>query len=127
MSTLTVTNVKATNIQDSAGANSSTPANLKSGGAKAWCEFNGTGTPAPRASFNVASITDVLGGEYDVNFTTDFSSALYSAVGTVSNSSRANLSISDLATDKFHVNCRETDTGNFTDYGSVSVVAFGDQ
>ena len=127
MSTINATTVQATNVQDTAGANSSTTAQLTSGRAKAWCEFNGSGTPATRASFNVASITDVLGGEYDVNFTTDFSSNRYSAIGTVTNSSRANLSISDLATDKFHVNCRETDTGTFTDYGSVSVVAFGDQ
>jgi len=39
--------------------------------ARAWVNFNGTGTPAIRASGNVSSITDVSTGRYKVNFTTD--------------------------------------------------------
>jgi hypothetical protein len=38
--------------------------------AKAWVNFNGTGTPAIRASLNVSSITDNGVGDYTVNFTT---------------------------------------------------------
>ena len=38
--------------------------------AKAWVNFNGTGTVAIRASFNVSSITDNGTGDYTVNFTT---------------------------------------------------------
>ena len=38
--------------------------------ARAWVNFNGTGTPAIRASGNVSSITDVSTGRYKVNFTT---------------------------------------------------------
>jgi len=37
---------------------------------KAWVNFNGTGTVAIRASFNVSSITDNGTGNYTVNFTT---------------------------------------------------------
>jgi hypothetical protein len=37
--------------------------------AKAWVNFNGTGTPAIRASGNVTSITDEATGVYTVNFT----------------------------------------------------------
>jgi hypothetical protein len=44
--------------------------NGMSGIAKAWVNFNGTGTPAIRASFNVSSITDNGTGLYTVNFTT---------------------------------------------------------
>ena len=77
MSTLTVTNVKATNIQDSAGANSSTPANLKSGGAKAWIDFTGTGTVATNSSFNVSGLTDLGTGQYLVTFTTAFATNEY--------------------------------------------------
>jgi hypothetical protein len=40
-----------------------------SGAAKAWVNFNGTGTVAIRASFNVTSITDNGTGDYTVNFT----------------------------------------------------------
>ena len=48
-----------------------------SGAAKAWVNFNGTGTVAIRDSFNVSSITDNGTGDYTVNFTTAFPSANY--------------------------------------------------
>ena len=37
---------------------------------KAWVNFNGTGTVAIRAGYNVSSITDNGTGDYTVNFTT---------------------------------------------------------
>lgn len=52
-----------------------------SGTAKAWVNFNGTGTVAIRASYNVSSITDNGAGDYTVNFTTAMSDANYSCVG----------------------------------------------
>jgi len=48
--------------------------------ARAWVNFNGTGTVAIRASGNVTSITDNGTGDYTVNFTTAMSDANYSAV-----------------------------------------------
>jgi nitrogen-specific signal transduction histidine kinase len=48
------------------------------GAAKAWVNFNGTGTVAIRASFNVSSITDNGTGDYTVNFTTAMVDANYS-------------------------------------------------
>ena len=48
-----------------------------SGLAKAWVNFNGTGTVAIRASFNVSSITDNGTGDYTVNFTTALADANY--------------------------------------------------
>ena len=50
--------------------------------AKAWVNFNGTGTPAIRASFNVTSITDNGTGDYTVNITTALTDANYSIVGS---------------------------------------------
>jgi len=47
-------------------------------GARAWVNFNGTGTVAIRASGNVSSITDNNTGNYSVNFTTAMSDANYS-------------------------------------------------
>ena len=38
--------------------------------ARAWVNFNGTGTVAIRASGNVSSITDIGVGQYTVNFAT---------------------------------------------------------
>jgi hypothetical protein len=49
-------------------------------GCRAWCNFDGTGTPAIRASGNVSSITDNGTGDYTVNFTTAMPDANYSYV-----------------------------------------------
>ena len=49
--------------------------------ARAWVNFNGTGTVAIRASGNVSSITDNGTGDYTVNFTTAMADADYTAVG----------------------------------------------
>lgn len=51
--------------------------------AKAWVNFNGTGTVAIRASGNVSSITDNGVGNYTVNLTTALSDTNYSVVNTV--------------------------------------------
>jgi hypothetical protein len=48
--------------------------------ARAWVNFNGTGTVAIRASGNVSSITDNGTGDYTVNFTTAMSDANYDVV-----------------------------------------------
>ena len=57
-------------IQDSAGTQIGTFC-------RAWVNFNGTGTVAIRASFNVSSITDNGTGDYTVNFTTAMPDANY--------------------------------------------------
>jgi len=46
--------------------------------AKAWVNFNGTGTVAIRASGNVSSITDNGTGDYTVNLTNAMADANYS-------------------------------------------------
>jgi len=49
--------------------------------ARAWVNFNGTGTVAIRDSGNVSSITDNGTGNYTINFTTAMPNANYSVVG----------------------------------------------
>jgi hypothetical protein len=44
---------------------------------RAWVNFNGTGTPAISASFNVTNITDNGTGNYTVDFTTAMTDANY--------------------------------------------------
>ena len=51
--------------------------------AKAWVNFNGTGTVAIRSSYNVSSITDSGTGSYVVNLSTAASAANYSVAGSV--------------------------------------------
>jgi len=48
--------------------------------ARAWVNFNGTGTVAIRASGNVTSITDNGTGDYTINFTTAMADANYCTV-----------------------------------------------
>jgi hypothetical protein len=57
---------------------------------KAWVNFNGTGTVAIRAEYNVSSITDNGVGQYTVNFTTAFADANYAVVGTSKNNATSN-------------------------------------
>jgi hypothetical protein len=68
------------------GSTANTPPVFKDGNSteigtlcRAWVNFNGTGTVAIRASFNVSSITDNGTGDYTVNFTTAMPDANYSA------------------------------------------------
>ena len=49
---------------------------------KAWVNFNGTGTVAIRAAFNVSSIQDNGTGDYTVNFTTAMPDVNYSHSGS---------------------------------------------
>ena len=67
----------------------STPSNatvpvdtVVNGTAKAWVNFNGTGTVAIRRAFNVSSITDLEAGQYKVNFTTAMPYEDYAVVVT---------------------------------------------
>lgn len=78
MSTLNVATVKSLNtlppaVQNSSGTEIGTFC-------RAWVNFNGTGTVAIRASFNVSSITDNGTGDYTVNFSTAMADANYSLV-----------------------------------------------
>lgn len=89
--------LKVDNLQDRAG-NVLTPA-------RAWVNFNGTGTVAIRASNNVSSVTDNGTGDYTVNFTTAMPNTDYAAVITaglaiaITNKSARNIcEISDVRT-----------------------------
>jgi hypothetical protein len=57
---------------------------------RAWVNFNGTGTVAIRASYNVASITDNGTGDYTVNFDTALPDANYAALVTNDKASTVN-------------------------------------
>ena len=73
--------IRATTISDLAGTG---PATLtKQSAAKAWVNFNGTGTVAIRDSFNVASLTDNGTGNYVLTFTNATANSNYSVVTAV--------------------------------------------
>ena len=68
MSTITVTNIKATG---------ETASRAVEGVAAAWANWNGTGTVAIRGSVNVSSITDNGTGDYTTNITNAMGNANY--------------------------------------------------
>lgn len=97
--------------------------------AKGWVRFDGTGTIAIDASYNVSSITDLGTGFYTVNWDTDFSSANYCVVAATGTSGvRAFVDLVDETSQSAGgstVFCSSGGAG--TDCNLVCVVAFGDQ
>jgi len=70
--------LRLTTISNQTGSSSVPSETVINGSAKAWVNFNGTGTVAIRASFNVSSITDNGTGDYTVNFTSALTDGNYS-------------------------------------------------
>jgi hypothetical protein len=76
-----------TGVTSISSASADTPVILGDSGTnyntcRAWVNFNGTGTVAIRADFNVTSITDNGTGDYTINFTNAMPDANYSIVAT---------------------------------------------
>lgn len=74
--------VFATQAQQEAGTQTTFPINsavqhFHRSAAKAWINFNGSGTPAARDSYNISSITDNSVGNYTLHFSNSFSGATY--------------------------------------------------
>lgn len=73
--------LKVNTIQDASGSNGTTPALLYNGTAKAWVNFDGTGSSSAnqtiRASYNVSSAFKNSTGNYTVNFTNALTDANY--------------------------------------------------
>jgi hypothetical protein len=93
-------------------------------GCRAWVNFDGTGTPAIRASGNVSSITDNNTGDYTVNFTTAMPDANYGyCVIARSGSASGPVNETYLLTSSIRVETRSVSNVN-TDYSSISVAIF---
>jgi hypothetical protein len=71
--------IKTTTLSTLDGSYSVPSETLARGACRAWVNFDGTGTVAIRASFNVSSITDNGTGDYTVNFTNALPDANYAA------------------------------------------------
>ena len=91
------------------------------GSAKAWVNFNGTGTVAIRESFNVSSLTDNTTAEQSTSLTNSMSNANYAGGGMasgVSGTAYANLSRSlfySTTTSAFSTGTTYTSTGASVD------------
>ena len=97
---------------------------------KAWVNFNGTGTVAIRASYNVSSITDLGVGRYKVNFTNALADANYTTVSTALSSATTAPTCVEIdyrtgatySTTSVTVAVSDTNAGSLVDSGRVSVV-----
>ena len=71
--------IKANTLLHSDGSTTTQPSipALDKRMAKAWVNFNGTGTVAINSAYNVSSITDNGVGQYSVNFGTAMTTANY--------------------------------------------------
>lgn len=97
-SSITTAKIANANITFGKLSTSATEAdNVASRTAKAWVNFNGTGTVAIRASFNVSSITDNGTGDYTVNLTTAMSDANYSFLATSNDGGTARFSFAAIS------------------------------
>lgn len=97
---------------------------------RAWVNFNGTGTVAIRASFNVSSITDDGTGDYTVNFTTAMPDANYCVTGAAQSGAglsvvidAANTAASPLTTSAAPIRATN-DAGANIDVSTVCVAIF---
>jgi hypothetical protein len=118
---------------DDLANNAVTTAKMGSGEAsglcKAWVNFNGTGTVAIRASYNVSSIIDNGTGNYTVNFTTAMADANFSAVATGTQdgftvSTNSSVGLGGLSTTQVSFLCRNNADTAYADYATVCVAIF---
>ena len=72
--------IKVNNLQNASGGSNSTPEEIEQGRAKAWINFDGSGTVSIRDSFNVSTLTDNGTGDYTFNFTSAMSNNDYAVV-----------------------------------------------
>lgn len=126
MSTLTVATIKSNStsppaIQNSSGTEIGTLC-------RAWVNFNGTGTVAIRASFNVSSITDNGTGDYTVNFTNAMPDANYcwggSAKADGAETTGGTVRMVDDLTYQNSSFCRIRTQGNTTTIFDTDIVSF---
>jgi len=122
--------LKVTTIQDTSGGNASTSEQINQGRAKAWVNFNGTGTVSIRDNFNVSSITDSGTGVYTANFSSAMSNNDYASVVSTGNNDKGRYGIMIDSDDKTTSGCKifgfQTSTGSSLDSEEVSLAIFGD-
>ena len=120
MSTITVTNIKATGETASRAA---------TGVAAVWVNFDGTtsGTTI-RDSFNVSSTTDTATGNYDVGISNAMSSANYCYAGIANGLGSSNSQVNgDGALQASTIFLRALNTAdNYQDSDGIYIVAHGD-
>jgi len=95
--------------------------------AKAWCNFNGTGTIAINDSHNVSSLTDVNTGNWNVNLTNALGNANYACVADSDITYTDETTHSHTETDQVvKVRHIRHSIENYTDKDELHLIVFGD-
>jgi len=92
--------------------------------AKAWVNFNGTGTVAIVSSYNVSSITDLGTGNYRVNFSSTLSTIPSVAASTSNESVNTNFGVNVNSYTTSTVNLYCVENGTVTDKSAISAIVF---
>ena len=79
--------LRVNTLKDASGNNSIGMSYVAEGSAKAWVEFNGTGTVAISDSFNIGGLTDAGTGLYDLTFTNNMNNADFASTGAAGENS----------------------------------------
>ena len=104
----------------------------KQSAAKAWVNFNGTGTIAARDSFNNSSLTDSGTGSYVVVLTNSFSSINYVVLGQSNQASDTDDNLnestmpSSLAAGQYNLSTGNVATNSRVDHSFIRSAAHGD-
>ena len=106
---------------------------LQQGLAKAWVNFDGTGTPAARDSFNLASITDNGAGDYTITVSNAFNNANYASTGmcgangtTFGQARDVFFNVTAPTTTAFRINTKQSNDGSNNDTPQVHTSSNGD-
>jgi hypothetical protein len=95
--------------------------------AKAWINFNGTGTIADKGSFNISSITDLGTGSYQITFAAA-PDALYSISGIASegvNDTQIGLCANSHVSTYANLKTFNTGSGTTVDCAYITLQVFG--
>tara|TARA_B100001939_G_scaffold188478_1_gene162351 strand:+ start:1067 stop:1447 length:381 start_codon:yes stop_codon:yes gene_type:complete len=123
--------LKVNNITDTSGGSS----NLEvPGAAKAWVNFNGSGTVAIRDSFNVSSVADEGTGDYQVNMTNALGNTNYAVVSNIMFNAGTYIALNALSdrdnttrtTSAFEIYCSNVNSNAATDGQEIHVIVHGD-
>jgi len=102
--------------------------------AKAWCNYNGTGTASIRDSINIASLTDIGTGSHNISFSNTMNNANYATqvTGAETGSSGGANQLGTLTRDGTYtasivsIEGTHTNSGNSVDNQRMLVTVHGD-
>ncbi len=126
--------LRVNTLKDASGNNSIAMQYVAEGSAKAWVNFNGTGTVAIADNLNVSSLTDNGTGDYTMSFSTNMGNAVYAVAShtggagqnVVTNRGSSGDGYTYQTTSSNRIGNRNTSDQNWNDFDLITVVFFGD-